>query len=70
MLCNHSTEKLLGLKEVIVKNVKQLPDGRKLSLSCRENHIFVLAADIKQTVCMITVGRQSKTFLPLTNIPF
>ncbi len=24
MLCNHSTEKLLGLKGVIVKNVRQL----------------------------------------------
>ena len=26
MLCNYNTEKLLGLKGVIVKNVRQLPD--------------------------------------------
>ena len=65
MLRIHSTEELLGLKEVIVKNVRQLSDRRKLSLSCLENHIFVLAVVIKPTVYMITVGSKSKIFLIL-----
>ncbi|MCI1966487.1 MAG: ISL3 family transposase, partial [Oscillospiraceae bacterium] len=30
MLCHYSTEKLLGLKEVIVKNVRQLPDRTEI----------------------------------------
>jgi hypothetical protein len=30
MLCTHSIEKLLGLKGVIVKNVRQLPDKTEI----------------------------------------
>jgi hypothetical protein len=30
MLCTYSTEKLLGLKGVIVKNVRQLPDKTEI----------------------------------------
>ncbi|MFU0831332.1 MAG: hypothetical protein ACFWUC_00080 [Oscillospiraceae bacterium] len=32
MLYIYSTEKLLGLKEVIVKNVRQLPDKTEILL--------------------------------------
>ena len=32
MLCTHSTEKLLGLKEVIVKNVRQLTDRTEIAI--------------------------------------
>lgn len=40
MLCIHSTEKLLGLKEVIVKNVRQLPDRTEIVIELpRKPHI-------------------------------
>ena len=40
MLCNHSTEKLLGLKEVIVKNVMQLPGRTSIVIELpRKPHI-------------------------------
>jgi transposase len=40
MLCNHSTEKLLGLKGVIVKNVRQLPQRIEIVVELpRKPHI-------------------------------
>ena len=40
MLCNHSTEKLLGSKEVIVKNVRQLPDQTEIVIELpRKPHL-------------------------------
>lgn len=40
MLCNHSIEKLLGLKEVIVKNVRQLPDRTEIFIELpRKPHV-------------------------------
>jgi transposase len=40
MLCTHSTEKLLGLKGVIVKNVRQLPDKTEIFIELpRKPHI-------------------------------
>ncbi|MFU0832643.1 MAG: zf-ISL3 domain-containing protein [Oscillospiraceae bacterium] len=40
MLCTYSTEKLLGLKGVIVKNVRQLPDKTKILIELpRKPHV-------------------------------
>lgn len=40
MLCTHSTEKLLGLKEVIVKNVRQLSDRTEIIIELpRKSHV-------------------------------
>lgn len=40
MLCTHSTEELLGLKEVIVKNVRQLPDRTEIIIELpRKPHL-------------------------------
>jgi transposase len=40
MLCTYSTEKLLGLKGVIVKNVRQLPDKTEILIELpRKPHV-------------------------------
>ena len=40
MLCNYNTEKLLGLKGVIVKNVRQLPDRTEIFIELpKEPHV-------------------------------
>jgi transposase len=40
MLCTYSTEKLLGLKGVIVKNVRQLPDKTEIFIELpRKPHV-------------------------------
>ena len=40
MLCDYNTEKLLGLKEVIVKNVRQLPDRTEIVIELpRKSHV-------------------------------
>jgi transposase len=40
MLCTYSTEKLLGLKEVIVKNVRQLPNKTEIFIELpRKPHV-------------------------------
>ncbi len=40
MFCNYNTEKLLGLKEIIVKNVRQLPDRMEILIEMpKEPHV-------------------------------
>ena len=56
MLCNCNTEKLLGLKEVIVKNVRQLPNQTEIVLELPRKPHLCLCCGHQPAAFMITVG--------------
>lgn len=63
MLCNYSTGKLLGLKEVIVKNVRQLPDKTEIVIELpRKTHICPCCGN--QTDCVHDYRQQTVKDIP------
>ncbi len=54
MLYTHFSEELLGLKEVIVKNVKQMPEITEIHLEMRAGHISVRVVGRKATMFTTT----------------
>lgn len=63
MLCTHSIEKLIGLKEIIVKNVKQKPDRTEIFLELpRKPHRCPCCGN--ETNCVHDYRRQTVKDLP------
>jgi transposase len=68
MLCNYNTKKLLGLKEVIVKNVKQLPDRTEVFVELpRKTHTCPCCGN--QTDCIHDYRLQTIKDLPAFDKP-
>ena len=53
MLCNHSTEELIGLQDLIIKKSNQM---KYIStVNSKGKHIYVLTVELKQTKYTTTV---------------